>query len=357
MAGRRQSARRRSTEGIRPEPPLAQVHLTAAAIDAIGADRLASVDAPPDPLLPYVDHPDTKGIGLHACLGPDHLVGSEARRERRDASWDLQMEVGLYYLYAICARPRIRARLDETPRRVTSVAYEYETTDGWTQLAVPDPEYTEGVAFASSDDGGATLTLGSGDSALRVPAWLLVDGMWTNHAPRPAPLDFTVLYVGKSQGKKRDSSALLRLGSHSTYQLILEDYQAPSMRHNELFVFLGAGSAMELLRVAEQGTTIDTEDGIVEVQHIRSQFPRRDRIDLTEAAIIRHFAPLYNTQHVASDLNQTAVAKKLRKLGVDTATIVFGMGPPFWSFFRSEETESLAMHAFQITLRNEIAPT
>lgn len=109
-------------------------------------------------------------------------------------------------------------------------------------------------------------------------------------------LDLEVLYVGQSYGSVGDREAQQRLQSHTTLQQILGE---SSRRRPDREVWLALFHFEETLlatfdgRWAQEPGAVEADEGRIE-RALTQQVSEQQRINFTEAALIRYFEPRFN---------------------------------------------------------------
>ncbi|MDX9704066.1 MAG: hypothetical protein RBU23_13625 [Candidatus Auribacterota bacterium] len=127
-------------------------------------------------------------------------------------------------------------------------------------------------------------------------AALLLQTLNGNYFPQ---MSLEILYIGQSYGADGEKTAIQRLKSHSTLQNIYADIirQTPD---KEIWILLWSFSPIVI-------TAFDSSSGVYEttdkqdISHIRNFHKKfiteQQRINFTEAALIRHFEPEYNIMY------------------------------------------------------------
>lgn len=136
------------------------------------------------------------------------------------------------------------------------------------------------------EKGGATLSSGKVANLIAQ-----ISSKFWNH------LDLEILYVGQSYGVEGSREAPARLAAHSTLQGIY----AEAIRHapdKEIWLLLVQFDEMRLLSFDGKSKTYGTTRE-KDFEHFRavmgSDVSEQQRINFTEAALIRHFQPPFNT--------------------------------------------------------------
>jgi hypothetical protein len=202
-----------------------------------------------------------------------------------------------FHVYMICSRPRIAWVPESLIIDDASVSGTFTIQKGSTlekhnfkvpnQLGTSDAKiiceypHTEYEILS-----GSGLRIGGGKVANAMIFFNLLDADF---------MDLEVLYVGQSYGEGGSRVAADRLQSHSTLQGIY----AEAMRRSpdkEIWILLWAFEP--ILLTSFDGTkpvaTSEEEDTAHIQQVLRTGITEQQRINFTEAAIIRHFRPSYN---------------------------------------------------------------
>lgn len=204
-----------------------------------------------------------------------------------------------FHIYMIARRPRIAFKpgsLVFTPDTVSGVftiqkgaaliehSFSVPNKLGTDQISVVCPwPHTE---FKFNDSSGKTIL--HGKVALLIS--IIGPDFWEL-------LDLEVLYVGQSFGLSGERTAEDRLTSHSTLQKIYADAQARAP-DQEIWIILMAFQDLFLISMdgadPDTGTT-DDEDNAHWKEVLSSPVSEDQKINFTEAALIRYFQPEYNT--------------------------------------------------------------
>lgn len=116
-------------------------------------------------------------------------------------------------------------------------------------------------------------------------------------------LDYEVLYIGQAYGKDGKRTALDRLASHETVQKIYSKTLTDNPE-SDIWIMLCKFTQDTLLFTAGKDLVkVKKEDEIIEEERMKHIFDNRglsiterQRINLTEAALIKYFEPLYNVK-------------------------------------------------------------
>lgn len=122
-------------------------------------------------------------------------------------------------------------------------------------------------------------------------------------------LDYEVLYIGQAFGKNGERNAFNRLASHSTLQKIYTDssIQYPD---SDIWILLTNFSQVSLLCSASKNDIkVKAKNKILDNQKIENmlenngdglKFTKKQKINFTEAALIKYFEPKYNFEFKSS---------------------------------------------------------
>lgn len=116
------------------------------------------------------------------------------------------------------------------------------------------------------------------------------------------PIDLEVLYIGQSYGEKGERLAMERLSSHSTLQKILSDIVI-NEPDKDILVSLWDFVPKLLPTIngidnAFQTTTEEDEEHFMRI--ISNPFDFKQMINITEAALINYFKPIYNEKFISN---------------------------------------------------------
>lgn len=112
--------------------------------------------------------------------------------------------------------------------------------------------------------------------------------------------EYEVLYVGQAYGNRGERTALARLSSHSTLQKILTDCQS-KYTNKHIYILLLEISAN--LNMSFDGLTksysVSEDRDLEHMAKVLSDLPEEQQvINITEAALINYFKPVYNINFV-----------------------------------------------------------
>jgi hypothetical protein len=233
--------------------------------------------------------------GPHALLQQDHLATGELH--------DLFNEKCPCHIYLICRRPRISILPADV--RFTSEAFEGHATvqDGPSfhkePFRLPAPN-ASGMRFKSDYPYSEfEILTPEGEIYLQGKTALLATGFGSQFDKHLAG---EVIYVGQSYGVEGSRTAPERLKSHETLQRIYAEAIARTP-DKEIWIQLWSFSPSLLISFdgasKQYGTTTEEDD-----EHMRQVFgsdiTEQQRINFTEAALIRYFDPEYNILFRAS---------------------------------------------------------
>lgn len=206
------------------------------------------------------------------------------------------------HLYVLGQRPRVT--LDPT-----SVVITKDTISGCVQFAMPDGlkaydwstrnPFSDPTLVVECPYPHAEFTLrrkdgtlvSGGECAMLVP-------MGRGPAEVPSEYDLKVVYVGQAFGDDGDRDAFQRLRSHSTLQEVYADAmrEAP---HMDVWLLLLRAEATQIVSIfpSDLSPTVPLDESLPERtrQLLGAPVSLQQRINFTEAALIRYFSPPYNT--------------------------------------------------------------
>jgi len=114
-------------------------------------------------------------------------------------------------------------------------------------------------------------------------------------------LDFEILYIGQSYGQNGNRMAIDRLSSHSTLQKINSDIIA-NHPDSDVFILLANFTQLNLLtmngliKTNPKNVDVDEERAQHFFENYENLFSEKQKINFTEAALIRYFKPKYNIE-------------------------------------------------------------
>lgn len=113
-------------------------------------------------------------------------------------------------------------------------------------------------------------------------------------------LDYEILYIGQSYGKDGKRTALERLSSHETLQKI---YAHTSSQHPDSDIWIMLTNFSQQSMLVAKGSSLNEEDIKIEDKKIEHMFENngllisdKQKINFTEAALIKYFQPKYNIE-------------------------------------------------------------
>lgn len=114
-------------------------------------------------------------------------------------------------------------------------------------------------------------------------------------------LDYEVLYIGQAYGKNGKRTALDRLASHETVQKIYSQTLTDNPESDIWIMLCKFSQDSMLFSVGKDLVKVKKEDEKVEEEKVKHVFDNnglliteRQRINFTEAALIKYFEPYYN---------------------------------------------------------------
>jgi hypothetical protein len=232
-------------------------------------------------------------FGLNMCANGSVLLQDE---HLGDLERILGPNAPTFHIYIIGSRPRI-AVVPEAfvflPDHFKAV-FRVQTQDQHDDYAYEGP-YPKRGRFnrIESEWPHTTFRLLNGETQVLIGKSALLAAMVPELRDR---LDLEVLYVGQSFGESGEREAPGRLQSHSTLQKILGE---ASRRAPDREVWLALFHFEEMLlasfdgRLAKQPGALEADEGRIE-RVLASEVSEQQRINFTEAALIRFFDPRYN---------------------------------------------------------------
>lgn len=228
--------------------------------------------------------------GPHALIQQDYLDNSQLREHFNEDQ--------PCHIYMVCRRPRIT--IAPTDVRFTDSTFQGSVTvqQGATVQQEPfsvrwpeaagftfDSQYPFNTFSISEPNGKVYL---DGKTALLAAK---LGDQFVKH------LSAEVLYVGQAYGEDGSRTAPDRLRNHSTLQQI---YAEAIARTPEKEIWLVLWSFRPILLAsfdgtqAEYGTSTEEDDQHID-KTLATEITEQQRINFTEAAVIRYFQPEYNT--------------------------------------------------------------
>jgi hypothetical protein len=200
------------------------------------------------------------------------------------------------HIYLICRRPRIAIvpsefRADEARRQIVFTAQHGETFE---RIEVQGPP-----AFGAADlelqsewpYGDFTVVEPDGERLAwgRSSLWLTREAFGNKH------LNLEVLYVGQAYGTEGRRNAVDRLSKHETLQAIYAEAVRRSPDKEVWIVLLGLAEPYGLILFSP--VPGDDPEFAETVTRLTTPISEQQRINFTEAALIRYFQPPYNTDY------------------------------------------------------------
>lgn len=123
-------------------------------------------------------------------------------------------------------------------------------------------------------------------------------------------LDYEILYIGQSYGKDGSRTALDRLSVHETVQKIYTDSLTNTPDCDIWILLTNFVQESHLLNLAENSIKSNIENENVDTEKSKSffdtglKFTEKQKINFTEAALIRYFEPIYNKEFKSTFPNE-----------------------------------------------------
>ena len=119
-----------------------------------------------------------------------------------------------------------------------------------------------------------------------------------------AILDYEVLYIGQAYGKNGKRTALQRLSSHETVQKIYT-HSLTQNPDSDIWILLTNFSQQsmlfavgeDLINFSKEDSRIDNKKGQYFFKNNGISITEKQKINFTEAALIRYFQPKYNIEY------------------------------------------------------------
>lgn len=114
-------------------------------------------------------------------------------------------------------------------------------------------------------------------------------------------LDYEVLYIGQAYGKDGKRTALDRLPSHSTLQKIYSEAMSRNP-DSEIWLMLASFERKNIMsldgriRIPEENEDLDAKRAAEFLKPDAAVFTEKQKINFTEAALIKAFLPTYNKE-------------------------------------------------------------
>lgn len=131
----------------------------------------------------------------------------------------------------------------------------------------------------------------------------LIDSIQVENNLNLAILDYEVLYIGQAYGKNGKRTALERLSSHETVQKIYT-HSLTQNPDSDIWILLTNfsqqsmlfASGTNLINVSKEDSKIDYKKGQYFFKNNGIILTEKQKINFTEAALIRYFQPKYNIE-------------------------------------------------------------
>jgi len=140
---------------------------------------------------------------------------------------------------------------------------------------------------------------------------VLIDSHYMQNNIETEDLDYEVLYIGQAYGKNGNRTAMNRLSSHDTLQKIYAD-SLTKYPDSDIWIMLTnfsqqsilAMAGADLIKVADEDAKIEKK----KLKHITKnnglKFSEKQKINFTEASLIKYFQPKYNIEFKDTFPNQ-----------------------------------------------------
>lgn len=131
----------------------------------------------------------------------------------------------------------------------------------------------------------------------------MIDNAEIENNVNPEILDYEILYIGQAFGKKGNRTALDRLFAHETLQKIYT-HSLTNNPESDIWIMLTSFSQVNLLFsigsdfVNSKSKNNEREDKLAEhfFNNKGFKFTENQKINFTEAALIKYFEPVYNSE-------------------------------------------------------------
>ena len=288
---------------------------------------------------------DTRKFALEGSL---HLFSSEASMISPAELYmvkhrsDIREALALCNLYVITRRPRIFVSPNPTSMHIEantlSGSFLMQRSQAWESISFRYP-LPEGIVDVAVDEIGSSILLIDSDGhRIFTPSHVLVA---TAESPLGDAKDLEVLYVGIGQGRKNPRIAIDRLANHATLQRILSETLAFTPASEILLLMFRFEHHRKYMSTGGDLNLVPTSGASEELQHWQNMsnatFDRRQRVELAEAALIRHFDPIYNDTFTRTDFARNKRIKLLRGLerqgltGLIAELSTANLGSRLWS--------------------------
>ncbi len=200
------------------------------------------------------------------------------------------------HLYMVCRRPRIAVVPDEF--RVTdelcSATFTAQHGEERRRIEVERPNYlgrSEVEMRSAWPHGDFELVASDGE----ILAWGRASLLLTILGYHDENLDLEVLYIGQAYGKEGTRSASDRLASHETLQAIYGEAVRRSPDKDVFLLLLSLAEQYGILALSPVPS--DPDELIEDFRRVTTPVSDQQRLNFTEAALIRHFAPPFNKEY------------------------------------------------------------
>lgn len=121
--------------------------------------------------------------------------------------------------------------------------------------------------------------------------------------------EFEVLYIGQSYGKSGSRTAVDRLLSHSTFQNILMEVNRNYQSKSIYILLLEIASNLNMLFIgANSDLKCSDDESNTHMKSVLSDLPKEKQvINITEAALIYYFKPVYNERLINNFPNRNSI--------------------------------------------------
>jgi hypothetical protein len=200
------------------------------------------------------------------------------------------------HLYLVCRRPRITVVPEEFCATASSCHFVFAVQRQGEQhrieVEMPNLYDRADVQMVSSWPFGDFLieTLG-GEPMTWGRSSLLMSEMGCHHDD----LDLEVLYVGQAYGPDGRRSASERLAKHETLQAIYGEAVRRSPDMDIFLVLLSLDGQTNLVMLTP--VPGDEDELVNSYRRLTSPISEQQRVNFTEAALIKHFEPPYNKDY------------------------------------------------------------
>jgi hypothetical protein len=204
------------------------------------------------------------------------------------------------HLYMVCVRPRIGVVPDEFSVDAEKCRMVFTSQHGqeFRRFDVEVPNYLGRLDVTMQSVwpyGDFQIVASDGQVLTSGRTSLLLSSVGFHHDD----LDLEVLYIGQAYGADGDRSATERLLSHSTLQGIYSEAVRRSPDQEVYLALLSLDEPYGL--IAFSPVPSGPDDNVAEDFHrLTSPISEQQRLNFTEAALIKYFAPPYNKDYKES---------------------------------------------------------